>query len=93
MVVGLRRWWTRHQHVGAGTKLAARVAEGVAQHALDAVAADRMRIDLARHRQSQPRWGAVVQPVQREQRLGGAAAGFEHAVELDLRAHPCRPRE
>ena len=72
---------------------AARVAEGVAQHALDAVAADRMRIDLARHRQSQPRWGAVVQPVQREQRLGGAAAGFEHAVELDLRAHPRRPRE
>ena len=33
----------------------AQVAEGFAQGALDAVAADRMRVDLARHRQANAR--------------------------------------
>src|SRR3546814_19321011 len=70
-----------------------RSAEVVAQHALDAVAADRVRIDLARDGQAQPRRRRAGDEMQREQRGGHAPALLEGAVEFGTRAYPHLARE
>ena len=69
------------------------LAELLAQGALDAVAADGVRIDLARDGQAQPRRRVIGQPVQGKAGIRGAPAALEHAGELGLRAHPRRGRK
>jgi len=74
-----------HDHVGAGRQDAAQVAEVVTQDALDAIAADRMRVDLARHRQPQARGTGVGHPMQTEQRMRRTASAIEDFGEFAAR--------
>src|SRR5690606_4605709 len=73
------------EHVGAIGQAGAQFAEGFAQRALDAVAADRAAVDLARDRQAQAGGTAVAEQVQGEQRGAGAATLGKDPVEV--RAH------
>ena len=91
--VGVRRRMARDDHVGAGRQLRARAPECIAQHALDVVASDGMRIDLARDRQAQPRRLLVAQPVQAHQRMGETASAIENRGEFPARPHAGNTRE
>src|SRR5690606_10175995 len=79
---------TRDHDVCAVRQFAAQLAELFAQVALDPVAADRVRIDLARYRQAQARRLRIAQPVQAQYGAGGAATAFEHAAEIRARPDP-----
>src|SRR5690606_6736653 len=65
---GRGRLGAGHDHVGARAQPGPEQAELFAQLALDAVAAHRVAVDLARDRQPQPRRGTIVVPVQGHQR-------------------------
>jgi hypothetical protein len=58
------------------------VSEGFAQRALDAVTADRMRIDLARHGQAQAWFSLAGLPMQGEHGQRHAPAVLEDAIEV-----------
>src|SRR5690606_23850238 len=90
--------------VVATGEAAAVLAEAVAQDALDPVTADRTAVDLARHRQAQPRPGFgrgghddLIRrrpvPMQRKHGQRHAPAVLEYAVEVGTRANPRGARE
>jgi hypothetical protein len=67
------------------------VAESVADHAFDAIAADGMGVDLSRYRQAQARLRVPGLPMQGEHGQCHAPALLEYAVEVRARPNPrCR---
>ena len=64
-----------------------------AQDALDPVAPDRMRIDLARHGQAEPRGAVAGLEMQREHGQRHAPSMLEDAVEVGFLANPRGARE
>jgi hypothetical protein len=84
----------RNDHIVAGSEVRRVCWRNIlAQGALDAVAADGMRVDLARHGQSEPGGHVAGMPMHGQPRRGLAAALFEDAIEIRARAHPRSARE
>src|SRR4249919_1562917 len=90
---GCTRGRARNDHIVAGSEVRAVLAEYLAQGALDAVAADGMGVDLARHGQPKPGGRVVGMPMHGQPRRGLAATPFEDAIEIRTRAHPRGARE
>ena len=64
------------------------MAESIADHAFDAIAANGMRVDFSRYRQAQARLRVPGLPVQGEHGQCHAPTLLEDAIEVRARPHP-----